>query len=300
MQILQSFLLLNGQILGADRHTVIELGLHLEQCRQQGLHFLELRRLRRSQVVGLAEVFVDVVELPLVARDHIGRRRTAEFPGQGCRCRGGDPSVMVDGAVAEHFEVLHGMLLRCASFAKRINKACSFNRILVNGVLEEQFVMTDLNAESASAIAQLKGDNWKAIELADGKLLLLFTKQFKFRNTTADVYPDLPKANAEIVTELNYMHWDHWNDEFVDHLNFAIYDGKAVLEGKDIMGEEAFDASDFTASPDGKHIVYSSKKVRGTAYATSTNTDIYLYEIATGKTTNLTENEHSCGSFCSA
>ena len=163
------------------------------------------------------------------------------------------------------------------------------NGTKIGGVVEEQFALTDLKAESASTIAQLKADSWKAIELADGKLMLPFTKPFKFRKTTADLYPDLPKANAEIVTELNYMHWDHWNDEFVDHLNFAIYDGKAVLEGKDIMGEEAFDASDFTASPDGKHIVYSSKKVRGTAYATSTNTDIYLYEIATGKTTNLTE-----------
>src|SRR5690606_8537473 len=42
-------------------------------------------------------------------------------------------------------------------------------------------------------------------------------------------------------------------------------------------------------SPDGKSILYVSKKSMGTAYAQSTNTDIYRYELATAKTTNLTE-----------
>ena len=37
-------------------------------------------------------------------------------------------------------------------------------------------------------------------------------------------------------------------------------------------------------APDGKTIAYTCRKKTGKAYAESTNSDIYLYDIATGKT----------------
>jgi dipeptidyl aminopeptidase/acylaminoacyl peptidase len=46
---------------------------------------------------------------------------------------------------------------------------------------------------------------------------------------------------------------------------------------------------DYIWSPDSKSIVYVCKKKSGTAYATSTNTDIYEYNLETGKTINRTE-----------
>jgi dipeptidyl aminopeptidase/acylaminoacyl peptidase len=46
---------------------------------------------------------------------------------------------------------------------------------------------------------------------------------------------------------------------------------------------------DYVWSPDGKTVVYAAKKKYGTAYAVSTNTDLYAYDLATGKTSNLTE-----------
>lgn len=42
-------------------------------------------------------------------------------------------------------------------------------------------------------------------------------------------------------------------------------------------------------SPDGSKVIYVSKKKAGTAYATSTNTDLYEYDVATKTTKNLTE-----------
>ena len=54
---------------------------------------------------------------------------------------------------------------------------------------------------------------------------------------------------------------------------------------KPFGGEE-----DYTWSPDGKSIIYVSKKKAGTEYARSTNTDLYEYNLETKATKNLTPN----------
>src|SRR5690606_7474005 len=41
-------------------------------------------------------------------------------------------------------------------------------------------------------------------------------------------------------------------------------------------------------SPDGKRVYYTCKKLWGTQSATSTNTDIYVYDLEAGSTKNLT------------
>jgi Tol biopolymer transport system component len=46
---------------------------------------------------------------------------------------------------------------------------------------------------------------------------------------------------------------------------------------------------DFVWNPNGKEVVYCTKKEYGTAYALSTNTDLYAYNIETRTTKNLTE-----------
>ena len=46
---------------------------------------------------------------------------------------------------------------------------------------------------------------------------------------------------------------------------------------------------DFIWSPDGKTVIYVTKKKYGKEYAISTNTDIYAYDIATKQTKNLSE-----------
>ena len=40
---------------------------------------------------------------------------------------------------------------------------------------------------------------------------------------------------------------------------------------------------------DGSKVAYSCKKLTGAEYAQSTNSDIYLYDMQSGKTDNLTE-----------
>ncbi|MFD1141504.1 prolyl oligopeptidase family serine peptidase [Larkinella insperata] len=115
--------------------------------------------------------------------------------------------------------------------------------------------------------------------------------------TSTDKYPDLKKSSAYIYTSLNYRHWDTWEDGKYDHVFVApLVNGKAG-KAKDIMPGEKFDCpqkpfggdEDFIWHPDGKRILYVTKKKSGTDYAVSTNTDLYEYDLATGATKNLTE-----------
>ena len=112
----------------------------------------------------------------------------------------------------------------------------------------------------------------------------------------SDFYPTLTKSNVQIYESLNYRHWDTWEDGKYDHVFFAPFvNGKAGI-ATDIMKDELIDCplkpfggeEDFIWNPDGKHIVYSTKKKFGTEYALSTNTDLYEYDITTGSTKNLT------------
>ena len=112
-----------------------------------------------------------------------------------------------------------------------------------------------------------------------------------------DFYPSLDKSNVQIYESLNYRHWDTWEDGAYSHLFLHQVSDGAAGEGKDIMKGEPFDCpqrpfggdEDYTWSPDGKSIVYVTKKMSGKDYAVSTNTDLYAYDLASGKTSNISE-----------
>ena len=147
-----------------------------------------------------------------------------------------------------------------------------------------------------------------AIEITDYKSLLsdknvspdgkftVYNEEVKIDKVHGkDFYPNLDKSNAQIYNGLDYRHWDTWNEGKFNHVFY-----KANLEnaaGIDIMKGENFDApqkpfggdEDYIWSPDSKSIVYVSKKKAGTAYAISTNTNLYEYNLETGKTENRTE-----------
>lgn len=129
----------------------------------------------------------------------------------------------------------------------------------------------------------------------DGKLVL-FSKEIKVEKVLGkDYYPKMEKSDVQIYDGLDYRHWDTWNDGTHNHVVFSKITDKDNFI--DIMKDEPFDApqkpfggdENFTWSPDGKSIVYVSKKLQGTKYATSTNTDLYEYNLENKSTKNLTE-----------
>jgi dipeptidyl aminopeptidase/acylaminoacyl peptidase len=129
---------------------------------------------------------------------------------------------------------------------------------------------------------------------ADGKMMIS-SKEVKVKNIYGtDYYPELTKSDVMIYETLNNRHWDEWEDGKFGHVFVSKADGSDAV---DIMANEPHDCpqkpfggdEDFIWSPDGKNVLYVTKKKYGTAYAVSTNTDIYQYNLETKTTKNLTE-----------
>ncbi|MFA7274311.1 MAG: S9 family peptidase [Crocinitomicaceae bacterium] len=127
---------------------------------------------------------------------------------------------------------------------------------------------------------------------------IITLESIKTTQTIVDIYPDLPQANARIENDLMYRHWNQWEDEFKTHLFLRDFSNSGVANtGIDLLQNEPYDAvvppfngsETVTFSNDGKFVYYSSKKMLGKAFAVSTNSDLYQYDIATGKTMNFTE-----------
>lgn len=121
------------------------------------------------------------------------------------------------------------------------------------------------------------------------------TEEIKLKNIEgSDFYNDVSNSNVQIYDALNYRHWDTWEDGEYNHL---ILENRETGEKIDIMEGEAHDsplqpfggAEDYIWNHNGTKIIYVTKRLYGTAYAQSTNTDIFAYDLETKTTTNLSE-----------
>jgi dipeptidyl aminopeptidase/acylaminoacyl peptidase len=125
---------------------------------------------------------------------------------------------------------------------------------------------------------------------------LLFVSSVKFGKTIADVYPDLPKASGRVITDLMYKHWDEWVNA-VPHPFVADFDGTKISNIRDILKDEPYECpmkpfggmEQIAWDTQGENIAYTCRKKTGKAYALSTNSDIYIYNITTGETNNITQ-----------
>ena len=125
---------------------------------------------------------------------------------------------------------------------------------------------------------------------------VLFIQSVKSTTTPGEQYADLPQASGRVVDELMYKHWDHWVESMA-HPFVADVDGNKLTNIKDLLEGEPYESplapfggmEQLAWSPDSKTIAYTSRKKSGKAYALSTNSDIYFYDLASGVTSNMTE-----------
>lgn len=137
------------------------------------------------------------------------------------------------------------------------------------------------------------------IRISPGGHYLLFSRPVSLNKVLGkDIYPDLPKSHVQIYTNLMYRHWNKWYEGSHNHVFYTTLDSEGNTGVPvDIMAGQPYDcptqpfggAEDFIWAPDAQHIYYVCKKKFGKDYAVSTNSDIYVYDLRSGKTTNMTE-----------
>ncbi len=153
----------------------------------------------------------------------------------------------------------------------------------------------EMNADGSGrkVISTFEGDI-EGFSFSPDETKVLFVAQIKYGQRTVDIYPDLPKASGIIVNDLMYKHWDEWV-ETIPHPYVASYDGNKIGEAKDLLEGEPYECpmkpfggmEQLAWSPDSKSIAYTCRKKTGKEYAFSTDSDIYLYHLESGKTENL-------------
>ena len=136
---------------------------------------------------------------------------------------------------------------------------------------------------------------------------VILIKSVKTVETTADKYPDLPLASGRVVDDLLYKHWDEWVESapqpFVYELQLEWYgEGERIKSAKlggcvNLLEGTQFESpmrpfggiEQLAWAPDNKTIAYTCRKKTGLDYAISTNSNIYLYNLETKETRNITE-----------
>jgi dipeptidyl aminopeptidase/acylaminoacyl peptidase len=114
-------------------------------------------------------------------------------------------------------------------------------------------------------------------------------------NELKKLYEGLPLAKGKVIDKMMFRHWDEWRESY-SHLFIADLDGGKITNPVDLLANEPYDFPNKPFSgmeqlawqPDSKQLAYSCVKKDGKAYTISTNADIYVYDLDTRQTSNLT------------
>ena len=151
-------------------------------------------------------------------------------------------------------------------------------------------------AREGSQAAPVSDLEMNGFHYAPNGQYILFAQDVKFDQSPVDKYPDLPQASGRIIDGLLYRHWKSWHDYHYSNVFYIRYqDGKTAGSPQNIMNEP-FDSplqpmggmEQICWSPDSRSIVYTCRKLQGTAESKSTNSDLFRFDLASGKTVNLT------------
>ncbi|MEO0311105.1 MAG: hypothetical protein RIQ89_762 [Bacteroidota bacterium] len=126
---------------------------------------------------------------------------------------------------------------------------------------------------------------------------LWFTAEVKIGKSFKELNTDLPKASGKLYDDLMYRHWTQWADENYSHVFTTKFTDDEITTAKDLMPGEKYDCplkpndgeENIAINSNGTKIAYSAKKLLGRSAAMSTNSEIYIYDLASSTTFNLTE-----------
>ena len=128
----------------------------------------------------------------------------------------------------------------------------------------------------------------------NGKKVILI-KELPYHGTIKKNPDDLPKATGRLATDMNYRHWDHYVESILHPFVADVAADGSVNEGVDIIEGEPYECpmapfggiEQLDWSIDSENIAYTCRKKEGVKYAISTDSDIFLYNVASKTTTNL-------------
>ena len=164
-------------------------------------------------------------------------------------------------------------------------------------LLEGQIWKKNLKSKEISQVSNYTG-GLENVKISPDEKYILYSKQVLIHPShSVDKYIDMPKSNVYIYDNLDYRHWDSWNDGKYNHPFVAKFDDGEITEEKDLLENEPYYSpqmpfggiEDFEWAKDSKSIFYVSKKKAGNEYVTSTNTDIFQYDLDSKKTINITQ-----------
>ena len=159
-----------------------------------------------------------------------------------------------------------------------------------------QLWVMNADGSSRTKVSELENGVEGFLFSPDGQKVVMISS-VKYARDAKDLYPDLPKATGRVIDDMMYKHWDQWVKE-IPHPFVADFDGSKLSNVTDIMADEPRYESpvlpfggieSFAWAPDSKSLVYTSRKKEGVAYAISTDSDLYLYNLDDKSTRNLTE-----------
>lgn len=165
------------------------------------------------------------------------------------------------------------------------------------GMDKRQIFVMNPDGSEMSRVSEVEG-GVLCFEISPNGQKIVLGSEVDAVSKDSTLYAGLPKTTGRVINDLMYKHWDEWVTS-IPHPFVADFAGNNVANPVDIMAGEPYEcpmkpfggADAFAWSADSKQLVYVSRKLTGKEYSLSTNSDLYLYDLASGNTKNLTEGD---------
>lgn len=157
----------------------------------------------------------------------------------------------------------------------------------------------DLNGNNRNRVVTTKADSdIDDFVLSPDQKHIILIRQVDTHTSIKKNPDDLPLSTGMVIDDMMYKHWDHFV-KTIPHPFVADFSTSNIGDETDILNGEPFECpslpfggiEELAWSPNGLQIAYSCRKKVGKAYSMSTDSDIFLYDITTGHTSNLCKPE---------